>query len=330
MSSEWPINQESWQAKTGEVVWEIAPTLYTGWILWKVPALAWLAKWWLKARTLSSSIIGGAEWGAYSMSDTGKIDQAQVGIWTAIGAVIPWGGALLWGIAKKVSKTLPESLQVSNIVNAWDLQKTSVRLSKLYWKEADVTDVARWSLDRWIRWTEKEQVEQIGKWVAKQSQEKKAAISSVKGTFGDDTTKSLQKALSEKIGLYTEKWLATAGNEAKVARYKELISKGKLTMSEVEEARSLLWDGLFTKQGTMKELANKEGWQKVWIDASKWVDDKLPWIRAVNKDIEVGIALSQAIAKKEATNAARQIASYLWFSGITGVGVGTYTGDWEK
>lgn len=100
---------------------------------------------------------------------------------------------------------LPERLQLTNIVNAGDLQKSSERLARLYGKEADVTDVARWNLDRGIRGTGKQQRQQINEWVEKSMAQKEEAISAVKQTFSDDTVKSLQKALSEKVDIYTDK-----------------------------------------------------------------------------------------------------------------------------
>lgn len=280
------------------------------------------AEWVLKSLKESTIMSGRTSVRSGEVPSAGEF-ATQTAAFAAWDLAFKGVGGYLW-------KMLPERLQLTNIVNAGDLQKSSERLARLYWKEADVTDVARWNLDRGIRGTGKQQRQQINDWVEKSMAQKEEAISAVKQTFSDDTVKSLQKALAEKVDIYTDKWIATAGNEEKVAKFRRLIGKEKLTMKEVEEARWLLAENLFTKQGTMKEVASKEWWQKVWVDASKWMENKLPWIRAVNKDIEVWIAQAQAIAKKEATNAAKQIASYLGFSGLTGTGVGVYTGDWKK
>lgn len=55
-----------------------------------------------------------------------------------------------------------------------------------------------------------------------------------------------------------------------------LIDNPSMTLKEMNDGRRILADGLFSKQGTMKELASKEGWQNVWKDTSAFIEKKAP------------------------------------------------------
>lgn len=41
----------------------------------------------------------------------------------------------------------------------------------------------------------------------------------------------------------------------------------------------------------MVDEGSKRGLQKIWIDASKYLDETYPGFRSLNKDIEVAMAL---------------------------------------
>lgn len=68
--------------------------------------------------------------------------------------------------------------------------------------------------------------------------------------------------------------------------------------------------GIFTKGGALADSAQKEGLQKIWIQASKYLDDTFPGFREVNKDIEVANALGKAIGLKEAQDSVRNLLTF--------------------
>lgn len=61
----------------------------------------------------------------------------------------------------------------------------------------------------------------------------------------------------------------------------------------------------------MKEVAAKEGWQNVWKDTSQFIESKAPGFRAINKNMEVGIAIDKALLKKETAEQTKQMLAYL-------------------
>ena len=127
---------------------------------------------------------------------------------------------------------------------------------------------------------------------------------------------ALRGALREKLdnyGSYTKdgQFIPSAGNEAQASKMMALIDNPSMTLKEMNNGRRILADGLFNKQGTMKELASKEGWQNVWKDTSAFIEKKAPGFRTINKNTEVGIAIDKAMIKKETAEQTKAMLAYL-------------------
>jgi len=325
-----------WATKTGSnLLWRTAPLTSQ---LWKIGQFAKGSTLWAKATNLWLKsakywAIWGVETAGYDIASKGEISPTNVAIGSVFSAMLPVAGAIASKWANYVTKALPKRLQGSNIMTPWDLKNVSDRYSKLTGKEMDMDTYSKWALDRWIRGSEAEQRKMIADNIANLKTQKKTVFSNYTKEFSDDSVESLKNALREKVANYTKKWLPTAGNEKLVSQYNKLINKKALTLWEIDEGRSLLWKNLFTKTWSEKDIASKEGWQEVWKKTSQYLDDRVDWFRALNKDIEIGIAAEKAIAKKEASALARQIAGYLWFGGISGAITGAVTwdfGTWVK
>lgn len=293
--------------------------------LWNLALRSWIVGAWFGATT--PIMDKGSE---ATMWDIGQWAL----IWGTAWAVLPLIGSQVakwykWA-TKYISKTLPENLQVSSQFNRADLTNVSERLAKLTGKEVEVEDAARWLLDRWVKWDLKTQRQQIQGLIAKEEETaSKILASKTWDIWSTKEANNLRKALSEKLDNYVDKdGIPTAWNEDIAAKINALVNNPKMTLQEMNNWRRLLADGLFNKQWTMKELASKAGWQNVWKETSQFIENKAPWFRATNKNIEVGIAIDKAMLKKETSEQTKQMLAYLGFGGWVGWAWG-YAMGWD-
>lgn len=293
------------------------------------------------ATTLGKSSAVGGAYGAVtpilnkgSEATAGDIGTSAA-LGTAAGVVLPIVGKGVQKVAGKawdyVSKALPERLQISGQLSRADLTNVSERLAKLTGKEAEPADAARWLLDREVKGSLEAQRAQVQGLTEKAHQQASALLESKAGDVGNTkAADNLRKALSEKLDEYGSfdkngNFVASAGNEAKAAAIQKAITSPTMTLKEMNDARRILAERLFTKMGSPKELSKLEGWQKVWKETSQFIEDKAPGFRKANKDVEVGMAINQAMLKKESAQQAQQMLAYLGVSGL-GAGAGYYQG----
>jgi len=333
------------------------------------PGEVWLTEWQKSARRAGATTaltlpVGGGylKWAKWVLNLAGR--SGVVGAW--IGSTAPviqkgsdasvedvvsgwviwgWSGLavpLLWGLVGKwlsawknyITKSLPENLQVSGQFNRADLTNVSERIAKLTGKEIEVNDASRWLLNREIKWdlgTQRKLVQESVKNSSKQADQ--ILWSKIWDVWSSKEANNLRKALFEKAQSLWDnidwKFVPSAGNEEKYNTLRKIIDNPKMTLREMNEWRTILWEDIFNKQGTMKELASKSGWQNVWKDTSQFIEKKAPGFRNVNKDIEVWIAIDKAMLKKETAEQTKQMLAYLWFWGGTGgaIGYSTSGGD---
>lgn len=115
--------------------------------------------------------------------------------------------------------------------------------------------------------------------------------------------------------------IAKAGNESVVSKINALTKNPKMTAQEINEARRFIADKgqIFRTSGDTANDAGKLGLQEVWKNASKFIEKEFPGFRAANKDVEVGIALKDAIALKQSQDQVRQLMT-LSNVGASGIG----------
>jgi hypothetical protein len=300
-----------------------------------------LAKVGRAAATVGKSAGVGATYGAVTpiinkgSEATGEEISTGAKFGAAAGAILPVAAKAVTGAVKGaanyISKALPERLQISGQLNRADLTNVSERLAKLTGKEAEPADAARWLLDREVKGSLEAQRAQVQGLTEKAHQQASKLLESKAGDVGNTkAAENLRKALSEKLDEYGSfdkagNFVASAGNEAKAKVIQDVISNPSMTLKEMNDARRILAERLFTKMGSPKELSKLEGWQKVWKETSQFIEEKAPGFRKANKDVEVGMAINQAMLKKESAQQAQQMLSYLGFSGA-GAGIGYYQG----
>ena len=310
-----------------------------------LPVGGWYLKWakWVWNLAGRSGLVGAWIWSTAPVIQKGSdasVEDVVSGwvIWGWSGLAVP----LLWGLVGKwlsawknyITKLLPENLQVSGQFNRADLTNVSERIAKLTGKEIEVNDASRWLLNREIKWdlgTQRKLVQESVKNSSKQADQ--ILWSKIWDVWSSKEANNLRKALFEKAQSLWDnidwKFVPSAGNEEKYNTIRKIIDNPKMTLREMNEWRTILWEDIFNKQGTMKELASKSGWQNVWKDTSQFIEKKAPGFRNVNKDIEVWIAIDKAMLKKETAEQTKQMLAYLWFWGGTGgaIGYSTSGGD---
>lgn len=309
----WSLFTGWWEAKIAEKFTEKAPQL----VKWLENLATNYPKMY---NTIKSALTWWKEMAKFDVVSEWEIKPEDVTIWAVTSPIID----LVWKWLVKskdyLTKELPENLISSWIMNRADFTNISQRLAKLTWKEADPTDASRWLLNNINKADDKAWIRvQIQEWIKKDQNIASNLLKSDTKLYNTAETQELKKALREKLWDYwtfMKNWeFIPDAWQSKLTE--EIISVLKwdkwLTLEQINKWRKILWDWLFNKQWTMKELARKEWWQNVWTDSSKFIENKIPWFRQANKNVEVWIAVNDAILKKETADLTKQI---LWGSAI--------------
>lgn len=322
--------------KTGNIIGGAGMMLAAPWptsLLWQSAGL------WAK-------VIAGAGEGALQSSAMWIADKWSTSVKEAITGGIIWGWlpivwAGIWKVKNLITDKIPKSLISSGLMTPSKLLNASERLSRLSDEGIIKADEApQWMLDKWLKWS-KETIQKQLSAISKDAGKKKVALFAndlenwVAKTYESNATvNELQQALTEVLPNFAkvtkDAIIPKAGNAEKVNALLEFITKPKPTALDIDKARAVLGDmGIFTKGGELADTATKEWLQKIWIDASKLLDDSLPWFRALNKDIEVAHAMWSAMWLKEAQDSVRQLMT------LTNLGAGWawaaygYAQEWD-
>lgn len=321
---------------TGNVIGGAGAMLAAPWptgLLWKGAGL------WAK-------VLAGAGEGALQSAGMDIAEKWQTSLKSAVvGWLVWWAlpivGAGIWKVKKLITDKIPKSLISSGLMTPSKLLNASERLSRLSDEGIVKADEApQWMLDKWLKGSKETIQKQLGA-IAQDAWKKKVALfandieNGIAKTYeSHPIVKDLQQALTEVLPNFAkvtkDEIIPKAGNAEKVNALLEFITKPKPTALDIDKARAVLGDmGIFTKGGELADTATKEGLQKVWVKASKLLDDSLPWFRALNKDIEVSNAMGKAMWLKEAQDSVRQLMT------LTNLGAGWawaaygYAQEWD-
>lgn len=339
--------------KTGNIIGGAGMMLAAWWptgIIWK---WEWLLSsiatpWSLIAKNagLISKVAAWAAWWALQSSAMWIADKWNTSLKEAITGGIIWGWlpivwAGIWKVKNLITDKIPKSLISSGLMTPSKLLNASERLSRLSDEGIIKADEApQWMLDKWLKWS-KETIQKQLSAISKDAGKKKVALFAndldnwVAKTYESNATvNELQQALTEVLPNFAkvtkDAIIPKAWNAEKVNALLEFITKPKPTALDIDKARAVLGDmGIFTKGWELADTATKEWLQKIWIDASKLLDDSLPWFRALNKDIEVAHAMWSAMGLKEAQDSVRQLMT------LTNIGAGWawaaygYAQEWD-
>lgn len=299
--------------KVGEFAGEMAGgTLLGGWL---VRWASMIPKVWAVAQK-APFLTKVAKWATEGLGFD-VASQGEVGAGTAIGAGLPFVWATFNKAKELLTSTLPKSFIARWMATPSALKNASERLSRLADDGVlDIDKAPEWMLNKWLQGS-KPQIQKQLTTIIKDSGKKKAEmLASGKPLSNVPQVQELQQGLAEVLTNFakvSKKWeiTPTAGNKEIVAEIVWFINNKAPTPVEFERARSLLGNmGIFTKGGALADSAQKEGLQKIWIQASKYLDDTFPWFREVNKDIEVANALGKAIWLKEAQDSVRNLLTF--------------------
>ena len=295
---------------------------------------------------LWAKVLAGAGEGALQSAGMDIAEKWQTSLKSAVvGWLVWWAlpivGAGIWKVKKLITDKIPKSLISSGLMTPSKLLNASERLSRLSDEGIVKADEApQWMLDKWLKGSKETIQKQLGA-IAQDAWKKKVALfandieNGIAKTYeSHPIVKDLQQALTEVLPNFAkvtkDEIIPKAGNAEKVNALLEFITKPKPTALDIDKARAVLGDmGIFTKGGELADTATKEGLQKVWVKASKLLDDSLPWFRALNKDIEVSNAMGKAMWLKEAQDSVRQLMT------LTNLGAGWawaaygYAQEWD-
>lgn len=272
-----------------------------------------------QAGTKWKAVVWALEWAADVAAFTAVADQRlatwkELALWATIAWSIPLVGAWLKKVAPK--------LQLSGLLNPKKLDdiKNSLIIEGVDWaSKAKADDVANWMFQRGIKWNKQEIIQQLDD-IVKQSKTAKNSL------LAKSITTHKPKEAGQMIDLVVKEldWLEW---------FDELLTKANnlkwqksWTLTQLDEIKSL-GDEVFSifkswPLGTTKDslkskwLANLRKSLKKFIEkqavkqklAEGFSDDA---VKLLNNQTAIAFNLKTAIARKESSDAAREIIQFL-------------------
>lgn len=265
------------------------------------------------------TLQGAVETAWFQAVSEGKVTPKFVWTWAAIWWAIP----VAWAVASKgkqfLTKKIPSSLQLQGLMNPAKVTKAKEEILKEWLKAPD--DVAQWMLNRGIKWTKPQIIDDL---VNRSKQSKQAvddSLSLVKTRVKSDAAKkALQQSLDDVDNLA---WL-----EDKAVEIKALLKKKDFSLSELNQVKRLLDDqyNLYTKSGDAASGIKAEGLRNIRSQIRKTIETeaKKSWVNniaALNNETQVARTLADAIGRKDSAEAVRELLTAFapsWVGGIIG------------
>lgn len=344
MSNVFWADEDSVAYQVGKAWGDIAQTAIWGWLVkWAIKNAPWIvwkawnllngAKWTL-GKMLAWWIEGAWDMTLYSIIADNKLpSREETGIGWAIGAAIPW----LWAARKAGKKGLEKvaaKLELSWMLNPAKLNTIKNQLitegvdlaSAGMKKGGTAEDVWKWMIERDMQGTKEEIINKLWEHAKKSHALKKEVLGTSETLHNVESAKKSLKAMYNQVKKVP--WL-----EEKAQRISELYSKDGLTLSELDEVKSLLDDtiSIYTNAWDVRAWALKEWLDNVRKDLRKYIETEaekegLGNIRLLNNETQVSKSLQDAISRKDSADAAREMLSI--FSKGTIWGALGWTAGW--
>lgn len=303
--------QKIWEEITN-ITWStlITPQATWAWIVWKIAPKLW--KYW-------KYIAEWASWMAkYDIWSEWEVKPSDVAIWAWLWLAFPLAWAWLKWTKNILTKTIPTNLQLKWLLNPAKLEQVTNTLIQEWQKSPE--NVAKWMLDRWIKWDK----EKIIWMLEKRATESKKAVDDILATIDKKTlntyeNKDITKALTQvRNDLDWVAWM-----EWKLSEIDWLLAKNTYNLSEANKAKRILDE--------QYNLYTKAWWETAWMKAEwlrtirqnirKFIEDTAEqnWaknIKLLNNETQVSKALSNAIAKKENADYVRELLSPFAWSAV--------------
>lgn len=321
------VDEENTSYQVWKIWWDIAQTAIWGWLAkWAIKNAPWIiwkawnllngAKWTL-GKMLAWWIEGAWDMTLYSIIADNKLpSREETGIGWAIGAAIPW----LWAARKAGKKGLEKvaaKLELSWMLNPAKLNTIKNQLitegvdlaSAGMKKGGTAEDVWKWMIERDMQWSKEQIIQKLWEHAKKSHALKKEVLKQSETLHNVDSAKKSLEAMYEQV-----KWIPWL--EEKAQRIGELYNKDWLTLSELDEVKSLLDDtiNIYTNAGDVRAWALKEWLDNVRKNLRKYIETEADkeglWnIRLLNNETQVSRSLQDAISRKDSADAAREMLS---------------------
>ena len=241
-------------------------------------------------------------------------EEEGIGAW--LGALVPW----LWAARKAGKKGLEKvaaKLELSWMLNPAKLNTIKNQLitegvdlaSAGMKKWGTAEDVWKWMIERDMQGTKEEIINKLWEHAKKSHALKKEVLGTSETLHNVESAKKSLKAMYNQVKKVP--WL-----EEKAQRISELYSKDGLTLSELDEVKSLLDDtiSIYTNAWDVRAWALKEWLDNVRKDLRKYIETEaekegLGNIRLLNNETQVSKSLQDAISRKDSADAAREMLS---------------------
>lgn len=272
--------------------------------------------WENKLKTLGQKVIKwvtswAKEMAKYDIISKGEITPEGVGIGAWLWAALPVAWKVLSKTWEYVARKLPANLQLSWLLNPTKLNQVNDALIQEGQKTPE--NVWKWMIDRGMKGSKQDIVWKLE---AHAEQSKKAVddtlatIDATTGkTYRNDTVRKALEQISNDLD-----WVAWM--EAKKLEIDTLLSKWEYTLTDANKAKRLIDEqyNLYKISGGETAWTKAQWMRNVRQDIRKFIEDTAEAngagnIRLLNNETSVAKWLSEAIARKDITDYARELLS---------------------
>lgn len=294
--------KESTAFKVGKVMPDVAIATMP---LWKAIKWMWLVKWW--------AVVWGGFWALQPILEKwSDVTVWDIATWAWVWALTWW---VTWWVLKWIgkwynalTKKLPASLQLSWMLNPAKLDSVTNKLIQ-EWEKAP-ENVAKWMIDRGIKWDKKTIISTLKDiaWKSKNAVDEvlktittkfkvESARKALKNIYDDIKNVSWQEELTASIKwLLTKRWWYTLSELNQIKRYMDDIYNIYKVSWEVSWWLKAQW--LDNIRKSIKTFIEKEA-EKAW----------LPNIKLLNNETAVANELARWIEKKDYADTVREFLS---------------------
>ena len=313
-------DEESTSYQVWKIWWDIVQTIFWWWaVKWAVKEAPWLiwkvwnrlskSKW-----TLGKIFQWWIEW-AWDMTlfsiiaDHKLPSREELWMWAWIWGVIPWAWKVL-DLTKNGIKKIASKLELSWMLNPAKLNtiKNSL-INEWGMKGWTAEDVWKRMIERGMQWTKEQIISKLWEHAKKSHALKKEVLKQSETLHNVDSAKKSLEVMYEQVAW--KPWL-----EAKTQRISELYNKDWLTLSELDEVKSLLDDtvNIYTNAWDVGASTLKEWLNNVRKDLRKYIETEADkeglWnIKLLNNETQVSKSLQDAISRKDSTDVAKEMLS---------------------
>ena len=238
-------------------------------------------------------------------------------------ALIPWATTLMKPMISKWLLKVAQWLETSGIINPAkfaQIQEKLLVMWEKWFEKASTRDVSQWMLDRNIKWSKEQIVQQLTERWTKAEEALSKTLETSQKTYNKTTAQSVEPILDKLEQEYSDS-ISTAYRDKlkKIQEYKQKLNNWTLTLKEINEIKQSVWKDLNPYTSSWKVKAASEDLSKATSELRSFIEKeaentingvKASDISLLNNEISTSYGLAEWIARKEATDFRQELINF--------------------